>query len=81
MSRADPLGVPFYKVSGAGNDFIAIPEPPAPPSAPGNGFGDDLAGLVTPERVRAWCARRLSVGADGLFLLAREGSGTVRMTH
>jgi diaminopimelate epimerase len=65
--------LPFYKVSGAGNDFIAIPE-----------TSDADAGAVTPERVRAWCSRGLSVGADGLFLLGRPSvgdPGTVRMTH
>lgn len=55
----------FFRVSGAGNDFLALVETPAP----------------TPAQVRAWCARGLSVGADGLFLLARSAPGTVRMTH
>lgn len=57
---------PFYKVSGAGNDFIALVEPPAPPSA---------------EEIRAWCRRGLSLGADGLFLLERAGLGAARMTY
>lgn len=57
---------PFYKLSGAGNDFIALPEPADPPS---------------PERIRSWCSRGLSLGADGLFLLQPEGGGTVRMTY
>lgn len=58
--------IPFYKVSGAGNDFIALVEPAARPSA---------------EEIRAWCRRGLSLGADGLFLLARAGSGAARMTY
>ncbi len=62
----------FYKVSGAGNDFIALPEPlPA---------GFDLS----PEVVRAWCTRRLSLGADGLFLLSPapgDRGAAVRMVH
>jgi diaminopimelate epimerase len=65
--------LPFYKVSGAGNDFIAIPE-----------TAETDRDAVTPERVRAWCSRGLSVGADGLFLLGRSRDGepdTVRMTH
>lgn len=57
---------PFYKLSGAGNDFIALPEAVEPPA---------------PERIRAWCSRGLSLGADGLFLLRPEGAGTVRMTY
>lgn len=66
----------FYKVSGAGNDFIALPEPLP------SGFE------LTPETIRAWCTRRLSLGADGLFVLAAveedlPGSdpAAVRMTH
>jgi diaminopimelate epimerase len=59
----------FYKVSGAGNDFIALVaregsiEPPAP------------------ERIRAWCRRGLSIGADGVFLLDRIGEGVARMRY
>ena len=48
-------GTPFLLVSGAGNDFIALVERPAP----------------APETIRAWCRRGLSVGADGLFTLHR----------
>ncbi len=48
-------GTPFLLVSGAGNDFIALVERPAP----------------APETIRAWCRRGLSVGADGLFTLNR----------
>lgn len=65
--------LPFYKTSGAGNDFIALVEPLPAAAFPGARLG--------PEQVRAWCARGLSVGADGLFLLAQEGPGAVRMTH
>lgn len=57
---------PFYKLSGAGNDFIGLVEPAAWPSA------DD---------VRTWCRRGLSVGADGLFVLERTGPGAARMTY
>ncbi len=55
----------FYKLSGAGNDFLALVEPPVPPSA---------------CQIRAWCRRRLSLGADGLFTLARH-TDAVRMVH
>ncbi|HSL83119.1 MAG TPA: diaminopimelate epimerase [Thermoanaerobaculia bacterium] len=57
---------PFYKVSGAGNDFIALVEPPARPGA---------------EEIRAWCRRGLSHGADGLFVLEGAGPGAARMTY
>lgn len=56
----------FYRMSGAGNDFIALVEPGSPPP---------------PESVRAWCRRGLSLGADGLFLLDRAGPGAARMTY
>jgi len=63
------VALPFIKMSGAGNDFIALVEPlPA-----GVALG--------PERIRTWCRRGLSLGADGLFVLAHEGPGAVRMTH
>ena len=48
-------GTPFFFVSGAGNDFIALVEQPAPEA----------------EAIRAWCRRGVSVGADGLFTLHR----------
>lgn len=51
---------PYFKLSGGGNDFLALVEPePIPP----------------PELIRAWCRRGLSLGADGLFHLERTPSG------
>jgi diaminopimelate epimerase len=50
----------FYKVSGSGNDFLALAEPSHPPS---------------PETIRAWCRRGVSLGADGVFVIHRAGSG------
>lgn len=47
----------LYRVSGSGNDFLAWIEPSEDPSA---------------ERVRAWCRRGVSLGADGLFTLRRS---------
>lgn len=55
----------YYKLSGAGNDFLALVEPPATPGA---------------EEIRAWCRRGVSLGADGLFVLTRTGHGA-RITH
>jgi diaminopimelate epimerase len=55
----------FFKVSGSGNDFLALPEPAAAPPA---------------ERIRAWCRRGISLGADGLFVLRRDG-GEVAMEY
>ncbi len=53
--------IPFFKMSGSGNDFIII---------------DNRAGnwdhLKTPEFVRTVCMRSISVGADGMIFI--EGS-------
>jgi diaminopimelate epimerase len=50
----------FYKVSGSGNDFLALAEPFETPS---------------PETILAWCRRGVSLGGDGLFVLRRAGGG------
>lgn len=55
----------FYRLSGGGNDFLALVEPRREPSA---------------LEIRAWCTRGLSVGADGLFVLRRDAGGAV-MKH
>jgi diaminopimelate epimerase len=56
--------IPFWKMSGAGNDFILI---------------DNRDGRLAPadqaDLARAVCRRKLSVGADGLILI--ENSPTV----
>jgi diaminopimelate epimerase len=45
----------FYKVSGSGNDFIALADP--------------AAADPTPAQIRAWCRRGVSLGADGVFVI------------
>lgn len=55
----DSNGTPFFLVSGAGNDFIALLDRPIPPV----------------ETVKTWCRRGVSVGADGLFTLRRVTDG------
>lgn len=57
--------IPFFKLSGSGNDFLALVEPAAVPAA---------------DEVRAWCRRGVSVGADGLFTLRRSGAGAPAAT-
>ena len=47
----------FFKVSGSGNDFLALAEPAETPAA---------------DQIRAWCHRGVSLGADGLFVIRRE---------
>jgi diaminopimelate epimerase len=50
----------FFKVSGSGNDFVALAEPAADPTA---------------GQIRAWCRRGVSLGADGVFVVRRPGDG------
>ncbi len=50
----------YYKLSGGGNDFLGLVEPPADP---------------TVRQIRAWCRRGLSLGADGVFVLRRQPGG------
>jgi diaminopimelate epimerase len=50
----------FFKLSGSGNDFLALAEPAATPPA---------------AEIRAWCRRGVSLGADGLFVLRRAVQG------
>ena len=57
----------LFRLSGAGNDFLALVEPAAPPRA---------------EQMRAWCRRGVSLGADGVFVLRRdEGDDDVAMDY
>jgi diaminopimelate epimerase len=57
----------LFRLSGAGNDFLALSEPEHAPS---------------PERIRAWCRRGVSLGADGVFVLRRQDPpGNVRMDY
>jgi len=70
MSGARASSIGFFKLSGAGNDFVALAEPERDPDA---------------RQIAAWCRRGISLGADGLFVLRRVG-GTggvprVTMTH
>lgn len=70
MSARAARATEFFKLSGAGNDFVALAEPDREPP---------------PEQIAGWCRRGLSLGADGLFVLRRlPGAGTVprvAMTH
>lgn len=50
----------FFKLSGSGNDFLALADASGALPSPGR------------EQIRAWCRRGVSLGADGLFLLRRR---------
>ncbi|HZC69041.1 MAG TPA: diaminopimelate epimerase [Nitrospirales bacterium] len=62
-----PKKIPFMKFSGAGNDFIVV---------------DNRSRVVGPRRISAFvtnvCARRLSVGADGLIFLEKSPKANFR---
>jgi diaminopimelate epimerase len=47
----------LFRLSGAGNDFLALVEPDRDPSG---------------ATIRAWCRRGVSLGADGVFTLRRD---------
>jgi diaminopimelate epimerase len=49
-----------FAVSGGGNDFLALVEPERDPTA---------------AEIAAWCARGVSLGADGVFALRRTPAG------
>jgi diaminopimelate epimerase len=55
----------FYRLSGGGNDFLALVETAAEPEA---------------AEIRALCCRGLSAGADGFFIL-RQRPGIVAMRY
>ncbi|MCP4204470.1 MAG: diaminopimelate epimerase [bacterium] len=66
--RPEPTGVRFFKMSGGGNDFIAVRDPD----------------FLTPSHVEALCARGHSLGADGAFSiepLPDTAAPSVRMTY
>lgn len=61
MSREATARMHFYKMTGAGNDFILI---------------DNREGVIDADHcqdlVRSACRRRLSVGADGMILIEND---------
>lgn len=67
---ATSTGLPllrFVKLSGAGNDFIAL-------------AATDCDGVDLPGLARSLCTRALSLGADGLIIIAPEDGQAVRIT-
>ncbi len=57
------MKIPFYKMSGSGNDFIII-----------DNRAPLLDALAIPDFVRAVCRRSISLGADGLILIEKPRS-------
>jgi diaminopimelate epimerase len=63
-------GQKFYKMSGAGNDFIVL-----------DNRDQKLAEDMKPEFSRRVCRRRLSVGADGVLLVEESDKADFKMRH
>ncbi len=70
LVRPHLIGLPLYKMTGSGNDFVMLD---ARVSTPAD---------WTPEDMQAVCARGTGIGADGIVFVA-PGShpGAVRMTY
>jgi diaminopimelate epimerase len=56
------MRIPFYKMSGAGNDFVLL-----------NGLPRGKTGAALARKL---CDRRRGIGADGLLVLSRRGKHT-----
>lgn len=61
--------IPFFKMHGAGNDFVML-----------DGVTQDLSEVDFPYLAKAACDRRFGVGSDGLILVARGTDAPFRMT-
>ncbi len=62
-------GLPFYKMTGSGNDFVFVDGRVAP------------VGSWSTQAIAAVCDRRTGVGGDGLVVLAPEAEDGVRMVY
>jgi diaminopimelate epimerase len=70
LVRPHLIGLPVYKMTGSGNDFVMLD---ARVSTPAD---------WTPEDMRAVCARGTGIGADGVvFVGPGSHSGTARMIY
>ena len=70
LVRPHLTGLPIYKMTGSGNDFVFVD---GRASAPADWSVEDI---------RAACARGTGIGADGIvFVAPGSASGAVRMTY
>jgi diaminopimelate epimerase len=69
--RADLSRIPFFKMTGSGNDFVFL-----------DGRIERLRALETPDAIRRLCARGTGIGADGVvWLLPPTGDAAFRMRY
>lgn len=66
------FGMPFFKVSGSGNDFVAFDE---------MRLAADARPEWSAERIQALCRRGTGVGADGIFLLRRSPTADYELVY
>ena len=70
MVRPDLIGLPIYKMTGSGNDFVMVAGRLSQP------------GAWRPEEMKDVCARGTGVGADGLvFVSPGAEPGAARMVY
>src|SRR5918912_3917773 len=67
---AIPLGRPFFKMSGSGNDFVVFDARAEPPGE-----------LERVDVIRAMSARGTGIGADGVVFLESSPTADFRMTY
>jgi diaminopimelate epimerase len=65
-----PVGRPFYKLSGSGNDFVFVDTRSEPPGV-----------LESATIIKMICARGTGVGADGMVFLGDSESATLAMRY
>jgi diaminopimelate epimerase len=65
-----PVGRPFYKMSGSGNDFIMVDARRNPPGS-----------LADPPVIKQLCARGTGVGADGIVFLESSAAAAIKLVY
>ena len=72
---ASGAGLPFYKLTGSGNDFVFFD------ARPGRPYADATARMRAPDAIEAVCDRRNGVGADGVVFLESADAVEVRIAY
>jgi diaminopimelate epimerase len=65
-----PVGRPFFKMSGSGNDFVMV-----------DARAESRGTLGDAEVIRHVCARATGVGADGIVFLEPSDKADIRLTY
>jgi diaminopimelate epimerase len=72
IGNTDGVNVQFWKLSGAGNDFVTFDNREL-------SIADDA--VVRGPLVRNWCARRTGIGADGVLMIEPSSVADFRMRY